>query len=151
MVAQILPSASGTSLLGKKVRSTRHTSFLCDELTVWRVDWLPVNSSQTVRSTPHTIFRCDELTCSRASWQSSYEPNSILFLIFRWCWIRRTNGINNSSCLIWFGFAILIHSTVPATTRALYERAIRLYNPVTTPVENVTCIATILQPCYTAV
>jgi len=61
VVAQILPSASGASVLGKNVRSTRHTSFLCDELTdcrstrhvvkpfgqlvtqflVWRVDWFP--------------------------------------------------------------------------------------------------------------
>jgi len=44
MVAQILPSASGASMLGKKVRSARHNDvnhygqlvtrvFLCDELT----------------------------------------------------------------------------------------------------------------------
>ena len=38
---------------------------------MWRVDWLPVNSSQrrqTVRSTRHTIFRYDELTVWRVDW-----------------------------------------------------------------------------------
>jgi len=43
----------------------------------------------------------------------------------------------------------LIHSTITATTRALYGRAIRPYNPVATRVENVACVATVLQPCYT--
>jgi len=64
--------------------------------------------------------RCQD-TCD---WQSSYEPNSI-FLIFRQRRIRRSSGINNSSCLLRFVIAILIHSTIPATTQALYSRAIQ--------------------------
>jgi len=71
VIAQILLSASGASVLGKKYCQLVKGVFLCDELTVWRVDWLPVNSSQvrqTVRSTRHTIFRCDELTMWRVDW-----------------------------------------------------------------------------------
>ena len=56
IVAHILPSTSGASVLGKKVRSNRHTSFLCNELTMWRVV-VPApagnpNTNQTA-SVPH--------------------------------------------------------------------------------------------------
>ena len=121
VVAQILPSASGASVLGKNVRSTRHTSFF-----MWRVDWLPVNSSrrQTVRSTRHTIFGVTSWLVPAPAGNPVMNPTASVphFLRRR---IKRTNGINNSSCLIRFGIAILIHSTIPATTRALYGRAIR--------------------------
>ena len=60
VVAQVLPSASGASVLGTKVRSTHHTNFLCDELTV----------------------ACDELTDCRSARHNAVKPYSHLVTRF---------------------------------------------------------------------
>jgi len=89
VVAQILPSASGASVLGKKVRSTTGvfclTSWPCDELTDCRStrhNAVKPYGQLVTRFFCVTSWPCDELTGSRGSWQSSYEPNSICSSFF---------------------------------------------------------------------
>ena len=76
------------------------------------------------KSPPSSTVSSLTKVCDVRSLAIQLRTQQHLFFIFRRYRTRRSNVINNSSCLVWFGISILIHSTIPATTRALYDRAI---------------------------